>query len=274
MTNELIRRANIFRSLHQRSSPLVLLNVWDGVSAAIFSRAGAPALGTTSAGVAWSAGYADGEHMPFPDLVRVVANICRVATVPVSVDIEHGFGARPAEVAANVGALLDAGAIGVNIEDGIDETTGGLRSPQDLADRIAAIRALANSRGVPLFINARTDAYFLPAGDAEQRFEDAAARLELYTHAGSDGAFAPGPDRHRRDFQARGAHPSAAQRLRRLCRRGADRRSSSGRGATHQRRLWTTPMPPRPSGGDSQRTAHRSALRQHAPGRAVRVERK
>jgi 2-methylisocitrate lyase-like PEP mutase family enzyme len=192
MTNELIRRANTFRSLHQRSSPLVLLNVWDAASAAVFSRAGAPALATTSAGVAWSAGYADGEHMPFSDLVRVVANICRVVTVPVSVDIERGFGASRAGVAANVGALVDAGAIGVNIEDGIDETTNVLRAAQDLAERVAAIRALANSLGVPLFINARTDAYFLPAPDAEQRFEDAAARLELYIQAGADGAFAPG----------------------------------------------------------------------------------
>ena len=192
MSDELIRRANIFRRLHQGSSPLVLLNVWDAASAAVFARAGAPALGTTSAGVAWSAGYADGEHMPFADLVRVVVSICRVVTIPVSVDIERGFGASAAEVARNVGALVDSGAIGVNIEDGIDAAKNALRPAQDLAERVAAIRELASARGVPLFINARTDAYFLPAPEAERRFEEAAARLESYARAGADGAFAPG----------------------------------------------------------------------------------
>jgi 2-methylisocitrate lyase-like PEP mutase family enzyme len=192
MANEQIRRAETFRKLHDGPSPLVLLNVWDAASAAVFARAGAPALGTTSAGVAWSAGYADGEHMPFADLVRVVVNICRVVTVPVSVDIERGFGASAAEVARNVGALVDAGAIGVNIEDGIDGTTNVLRPAQEVAERVEAIRELGAARGVPLFINARTDAYFLPAPEPERRFEDAAARLLLYARAGADGGFAPG----------------------------------------------------------------------------------
>jgi 2-methylisocitrate lyase-like PEP mutase family enzyme len=165
--------------------------VWDAASAAVFAGVGAPALGTTSAGVAWSSGYADGEHMPFADLVRIVANVCRVVTIPVSVDIERGFGANAADVARNVGALIDAGAIGVNIEDGIDPATNTLRPAQQLAERIAAIRELANARGVPVFINARTDVYFLPA-EPDRRFEDAASRLESYASAGADGAFAPG----------------------------------------------------------------------------------
>lgn len=192
MANEQVRRAEAFRQLHDGPSPLVLQNVWDAASAAVFARAGAPALGTTSAGVAWSAGYADGEHMPFADLVRVVVNICRVVTVPVSVDIERGFGASAAEVARNVGALVDAGAVGVNIEDGIDGATNVLRPAQEVAERVAAIRELGAARGVPLFINARTDAYFLPAPEPERRFEDAAARLRLYARAGADGGFAPG----------------------------------------------------------------------------------
>jgi 2-methylisocitrate lyase-like PEP mutase family enzyme len=192
MTHEQIGRANAFRLLHQGPAPLVLLNVWDAASAAVFARAGAPALGTTSAGVAWSAGYADGEHMPFADLIRVVASICRVVTIPVTVDIERGFGDNAAAVARNVGALIDAGAIGVNIEDGIDPATKTLRPAQQLAERIAAIRELANTRGVPVFINARTDVYFLPRAEPDRQFEDAASRLESYTRAGADGAFAPG----------------------------------------------------------------------------------
>ncbi|HET6898870.1 MAG TPA: isocitrate lyase/phosphoenolpyruvate mutase family protein [Vicinamibacteria bacterium] len=189
---ELSRKAEAFKALHAGPSPLVLLNAWDAASAAVFARAGAPALGTTSAGVAWSAGYTDGEDMPFADLVRVVERICRVVSVPVSVDIERGFGADAAAVARNVSALMDAGAIGVNIEDGFDPAAGALRPSSVVADRIAAIRTMAAARGVPLFINARTDVFFLPAGHPQRRLEEAAIRLSEYARAGADGAFAPG----------------------------------------------------------------------------------
>ena len=192
MSSEQIRRAEAFKAMHQGPSPLVLLNVWDAASAAVFARAGAPALGTTSAGVAWSAGYPDGEHMEFRDLLRTVANICRVVNVPVTVDIERGFGTDAAQVARNVEAVMDAGGIGVNIEDGVDPETNELRSPQIAAERISAIREVANSRGVPLFLNARTDVYFLRAENPERRFEEAVERLTGYARAGADGAFAPG----------------------------------------------------------------------------------
>ena len=192
MNSESIRRAEAFRALHAGPSPLILLNAWDAASAAVFFRAGAPALGTTSAGVAWSAGYPDGERMGFADLLRTVTNICRVVKVPVTVDLERGFGADPAEVARNVEAVMAAGGIGINIEDGVDPATGALRPAQIAADRIGAIRAIANTRGMPVFINARTDVYFLPAGAPERRFEEAAERLAQYARAGADGAFAPG----------------------------------------------------------------------------------
>jgi len=192
MSTPLIRRAEAFKAMHGGSSPLILLNAWDAASAAVFARAGAPALATTSAGVAWSTGYPDGERMGFADLLRTVSNICRVVKVPVSVDIERGFGADPAEVARNVAAVIDAGGIGVNIEDGIDPATNALRPARLAAERIAAIRAVANTRGVPLFINARTDVYFLPGPESPGRFEQAAERLEQYARAGADGAFAPG----------------------------------------------------------------------------------
>ena len=140
-----IRRAEAFRALHAGPSALILLNAWDAASAAVFSSAGALALGTTSAGVAWSAGYADGERIPFADLLRTVENICRVVAVPVTVDIERGFGADAAEVARNAAAVIDAGGIGVNIEDGVDPATSALRPAHIAAERIAAIRAVANT---------------------------------------------------------------------------------------------------------------------------------
>jgi len=192
MSSELIRRAEAFKALHVGTSPLILLNAWDAASAAVFARAGALALGTTSAGVAWSAGYADGERMAFADLLRTVSNICRVVTIPVSVDIERGFGADAAEVASNAAAVIDAGGVGVNIEDGIDPTTNALRPAHIAVERIAAIRAVANTRGVPLFVNARTDVYFLPAQAPQRRFEEAVERLAQYERAGADGAFVPG----------------------------------------------------------------------------------
>lgn len=188
----LIQKAEAFKAMHAGATPLVLLNAWDAASAAAFARAGAPALGTTSAGVAWSAGYPDGQRMPFADLVRTVSNICRVVSVPVSVDMERGFGADSAGVGRNVVALMDAGAVGINIEDGIDPATNALRPARIAVESIAAIRAAASARGVPLFINARTDVYFLPEQEPGRRLEEAAARLASYAGAGADGAFAPG----------------------------------------------------------------------------------
>src|SRR5215207_9558696 len=111
MNSESIRRAGAFKALHAGPSPLILLNAWDAASAAVFARAGASAVGTTSAGVAWSAGYPDGERMEFRDLLRTVSNICRVVKVPVSVDMERGFGENASEVARNVAAVMDAGGI-------------------------------------------------------------------------------------------------------------------------------------------------------------------
>jgi 2-methylisocitrate lyase-like PEP mutase family enzyme len=192
MNTEQTRRAEAFKAMHAGPAPLVLLGAWDAASAAVFARAGAPALGTTSAGVAWSAGYTDGERMPFADLARIVASICRVVSVPVSVDVERGFGADAAEVARNVSALIDAGAVGVNIEDGFDAAAGALRPAGVVSERIAAIRGMARARGVPLFVNARTDVFFLPAGHPQRRLEEAAVRLGEYARAGANGVFAPG----------------------------------------------------------------------------------
>jgi len=192
MNASLVRKAEAFRALHAGASPLILLNAWDAASAAIFERAGAAAIATTSAGVAWSAGYPDGERMNFADVLRTVSNICRVVKIPVSVDMERGFGSDPGEVARNAAALIDAGGIGVNIEDGIDAATTRLRPVSVMVERIAAIRAIASTRGVPLFINARTDVYFLPEPHPQRRLEEAVERLQQFARAGADGVFAPG----------------------------------------------------------------------------------
>src|SRR5262245_51969308 len=115
------------------------------------------AIATTSAGMAWSLGYSDGEQLSAHELVEACARICRVVTTPVSVDIERGYGRTPAEVSATVRALLELGVVGINIEDGFTPETKELAPPGALTEKISAIRAVAEEAGAALFINARTD---------------------------------------------------------------------------------------------------------------------
>jgi 2-methylisocitrate lyase-like PEP mutase family enzyme len=116
-------------------------------------------------------------------------------TSPVSVDIERGFGRTPADVCETVHALIEAGVVGVNIEDGVASGTTELLPPNILAEKISAIRTLAEEIGVPLFINARTDTYFVPADDPVIRFDETVRRARIYTEAGADGIFVPGLER-------------------------------------------------------------------------------
>jgi 2-methylisocitrate lyase-like PEP mutase family enzyme len=183
-------RAREFRRLHESDRTLVLVNAWDAVSARLFEEAGAPAAATTSAGIAWSLGYADGEHMPRRELVEACGRICRSVRTPVTVDVERGFGRTPQEVCATVRELVELGVVGINIEDG---RLGERLAPSSmLAGKISALRELAASAGVDLFINARTDTYFIPWDDPRARYEDAVRRAREYVEAGADGIFVPG----------------------------------------------------------------------------------
>jgi 2-methylisocitrate lyase-like PEP mutase family enzyme len=185
-------RAEAFHRLHAGAGILVLVNAWDAASARIFEQAGSPAIATTSAGMAWSLGYSDGEQVSVREFVAACDRICRVVTAPVSVDIERGFGQTPAEVSATVRALLELGVVGVNIEDGVTPGTTELVPPDVLTEKISAIRAVAEEAGVRLFINARTDTYFVPADDPVARYEDTVRRAQMYVAAGADGVFVPG----------------------------------------------------------------------------------
>lgn len=182
------QKTETFHRLHEGPAPLVLVNAWDAASARIVERAGARAIGTTSAGMAWSLGYADGERMPVEELLAASARICRVASVPVSVDIESGFGDSAQAVREVAAELIGMGAAGINIEDGTLPGTRELASPEVLHERIAAIRGL----DARFFINARTDVYFVPWEDPAARFEEALRRAKLYAAAGADGIFVPG----------------------------------------------------------------------------------
>jgi 2-methylisocitrate lyase-like PEP mutase family enzyme len=171
-----------FRDLH-RSGLLILPNAWDGGSAALMRSLGAKAIATTSAGVAWSLGWPDGDALPVERVVQAARDVVRAAQgVPVSIDFEGGYSDDPAEVAALALRVVEAGAQGINIEDG-----GG--APELLAAKIAAIRG---ATGPDLFINARCDVWLRGVGAAESRLDEALRRAETYRAAGADGFFAPG----------------------------------------------------------------------------------
>ena len=192
MSNQ-THKANTFRALHVRGKPLLLLNIWDAGSARAIAAGGAPALATGSWSVAAANGYADGERLPFElaveNLRRIVA---AVDSLPVTVDIESGYGSTADAVATSVRRTLEAGAIGCNLEDSFPGS-GALRAIDEQAQRIRAARAAADSLDIPYFINARTDVFFQPDVAHDGAAIDVTlARARIYAEAGADGLFAPG----------------------------------------------------------------------------------
>jgi 2-methylisocitrate lyase-like PEP mutase family enzyme len=169
-----------FRRLHD-DGILVLANVWDAMSARLVASLGARAIATTSAGIAWSNGYPDGDRLPVPLLLGAVERIARVVSVPLTVDCEGGYASDPSAVADTIASVADAGAVGINLEDGFDPT-------DVLSAKIAAIR----SRGTDVFVNARTDVYLKSLVAPERRVEETLRRAAVYRAAGADGLFVPG----------------------------------------------------------------------------------
>lgn len=181
-----------FRQLHT-GSPLVLPNAWDAGSARAVEAAGARAVATTSAGVSWAMGYPDGQSIPLCDAVDAVRRIARAVGVPVSADIESGYSAgTPDDVAEAVRAVVEAGAVGINLEDAPGHRGPALLSPDDQATRIEAARAAAHDLGIDVFVNARTDVYLGEVGEPAGRFDEVVRRAAAYVRAGADGLFVPG----------------------------------------------------------------------------------
>jgi 2-methylisocitrate lyase-like PEP mutase family enzyme len=178
--------------LHYGPRILILPNAWDVISALIIEDAGFPAVATTSAGVAAALGYRDGQRVRREEMLEAVTRITRVVKVPVTADLEAGYANTPREIADFARATIAAGAVGLNFEDitGDDEASFVRLDLQ--VEKIAALREAANSAGVPLVINARTDIFLLPIGPEESRFERAVERLRAYRKAGADSVFAPG----------------------------------------------------------------------------------
>ncbi|NTY39217.1 isocitrate lyase/PEP mutase family protein [Burkholderia diffusa] len=182
-----------FRSLHRAGQPLALFNVWDAGSARTAADAGAVALATGSWSVAAANGFVDGEQMPRALLMEVLERITRATNLPVTVDLESGYGERPEDVAETIALSIEAGAVGCNLEDSFP-ATGELRDVEAAVARLAAARQAADRAGADYFINARTDVFFKAPADThdERLLDETLARARAYAAAGADGLFVPG----------------------------------------------------------------------------------
>ncbi|MFJ2033379.1 isocitrate lyase/phosphoenolpyruvate mutase family protein [Streptosporangium sp. NPDC087985] len=187
-----LEKALLFRSLHAEGRPLLLANVWDVAGARIVEAAGASAIATTSAGVSWSLGTADGDRLDRSMALELIARVAASVSVPVTADIESGFADGPGGVAETVRGVLDAGAVGINLEDAHHGGPTSLRPVGEQADRIAAARRAADEAGIPLFVNARIDTYLRAVGDPATRLNETLDRAAAYVEAGADGIFIPG----------------------------------------------------------------------------------
>jgi|SRR5579859_5920277 len=186
------RKAEDLRKLHGGPKILVLPNAWDVASARVLEELGYPAIATTSAGVAFALGYPDGQRISRDEMLEVVARIARAVRVPVTADLESGYGITPKEIAENAKAFVAAGAVGLNFEDVTGDTEDTQVEIPVQAEKIRTLCEVSASLGVRLVVNARTDVYLMPIGPEGTRFERTVERLRAYRAAGADCLFAPG----------------------------------------------------------------------------------
>jgi 2-methylisocitrate lyase-like PEP mutase family enzyme len=184
-------RARHLASLHVKGNPLIVYNAWDAGSAKAIAGAGARVIGTSSWAVAAAHGYEDGEAIPLGFVESIVKRIAQSSGLPVTVDVEGGYSDDPQLGAENVARFLDAGVAGINLEDRV-VSGSGLHGIEAQSARIAAIRKMADARGISLFINARTDVFFGAGVALEQALEEAKRRASAYAAAGASGFFVPG----------------------------------------------------------------------------------
>ena len=187
-----IDKALQFRQRHRGPGALVLPNAWDVASARIIEEAGFPAIATTSAGIAFSLGYPDGQRIPREEMIARIARIARAVKVPVTADIESGYGSTPEDAARTARELVQAGAIGMNLEDASGNPDQPLLDLSLAVEKIKAARLAAAQLRVPMVVNARTDVYLLPDAQPAAGYYEAHRRLTAYRDAGADCVFAPG----------------------------------------------------------------------------------
>ena len=181
-----------FLELHRGPKILVLPNAWDAASARIFEEAGFSAIATSSAGVAFSLGYADGQKISREEMLAAIGRIARAVQLPVTADMEAGFGATPEEVADTARAVIAAGAVGMNLEDGTEDNPQFLADVNRQIEIIHAVLEASAGAGVPFVLNARTDIFLYSMGQLETQLERCTERLNAYSAAGAQSLFAPG----------------------------------------------------------------------------------
>lgn len=185
-------KAVAFRALHAGPRILLLPNAWDVISARVFEEAGFGAIATTSAGIAFTLGYPDGQKISRIEMLQVVARIAGAVKVPVTADVEAGYGNRPEDTAQTARELIEAGAVGMNLEDATNDRGHPLLDLSLQLEKIHAVQEAAKQAGVPIVLNARTDAYLLQVGAPETRYDLALQRLAAFRDAGADCLFLPG----------------------------------------------------------------------------------
>jgi 2-methylisocitrate lyase-like PEP mutase family enzyme len=192
------QKASRLLELHHASQPLVLINCWDAASAAMVEHCGLPAVATSSAAMANALGFPDGQYIPWPQMLEAVARICRAVRVPVTADIESGFAADVTALETSITQIIQAGAVGVNLEDVMPSQSENVRHgsplfslPEQIA-RIQAARSAAQAQGVHLVINARTDAYWQSGVELAEAMRGTLERGKAYLQAGADCVFIPG----------------------------------------------------------------------------------
>ncbi|HKU19998.1 MAG TPA: isocitrate lyase/phosphoenolpyruvate mutase family protein [Terriglobales bacterium] len=184
--------ADAFRRLHHGPDILVLANCWDVASARVLEAERAPAIATSSAGVAFSLGYPDGQRISRDDMLAAVARVAKAVKVPVTADVESGYGTRAEDAARTAQAVIEAGAVGMNLEDSTEDSDTALVEVALAVEKIRAVREAGNNAGVPLVINARTDVYLNQVGAPESRYDHALRRAVAFRDAGADCIFLPG----------------------------------------------------------------------------------
>jgi 2-methylisocitrate lyase-like PEP mutase family enzyme len=185
-------KADAFRARHRGTNVLLLPNAWDVISARIFEEAGFPAIATTSAGIAFTLGYPDGQKISRDEMLAAVPRIAARVKVPVTADVESGYGDRPEDAAQTASAVIAAGAVGMNLEDAAHHEERVLVDLPLQVEKITAVREAARTFGVPIVLNARTDIYLLEIGQPESRYDAALKRLRAFRDAGADCLFVPG----------------------------------------------------------------------------------
>jgi 2-methylisocitrate lyase-like PEP mutase family enzyme len=185
-------KAIAFRAMHTGPRILLLPNAWDVISARVFEEAGFGAAATTSAGIAFALGYADGQKISRAEMLQVVARIARAVRVPLTADLESGYGDRPEDAAQTAREAIAAGAVGINLEDATNDLEHPLADLALQLQKIRAVQEAATQAGVPIVLNARTDVYLLRVGAPETRYDLALQRLSAFRDAGADCLFLPG----------------------------------------------------------------------------------